>query len=198
MVFGDHYPVKLSEFIPDLVNRDYNLMTKTDTIDSLREHNYAKFADDDILNFWTTVDNRDRRMKLFGGFQKACYPHYKFDTAQEQTIARICEADPAVEKWLRPALGQLRLYWDNNRREYSPDFLIGTTDGLYLLEPKMRRDMEANDVLAKARTAVEYCAPASAYTAAHGGESWDYVLIPHDRTSANASIAGLVGEFVVA
>lgn len=52
-VFGDRAPVKLSEFIPGLEKRTYNLMTKTDRIKELRER--FKITDEfagGVYTFW--------------------------------------------------------------------------------------------------------------------------------------------------
>ncbi|GAK55208.1 type III restriction protein res subunit [Candidatus Vecturithrix granuli] len=41
--------------------------------------------------------------------------------------------------------------------EYQPDFVAETADQIYLLEPKMSKELEAKDVLAKRNAAVAWC-----------------------------------------
>ena len=56
-------------------------------------------------------------------------------------------------------------------------------------------DIDSDDVKAKAKEAVEWCAHASAYSARHGGNAWRYLLIPHDVVVVNATLGALVVKF---
>ena len=65
---------------------------------------------------------------------------------------------------------------------------------IYMLEPKMRHEMTAEDVLAKRDIAVTWCRNASAHAATYGSKPWQYVLIPHDIIVENMSLEGLVSN----
>ena len=129
---------------------------------------------------------------LFGGFQHCLYPVAKFDSDTERTLAVILERDAL--KWFRPAKGQFQIYyrWHGQQPEYQPDFVAETDDGIYLLEPKRKSEMDDSEVLAKRDAAVAWCRRASEYTATYGGKPWTYALIPHDAIASNMTLKGLV------
>lgn len=122
---------------------------------------------------------------LFTGFFKACHETYKFDSSTEKDFASILESDASVIKWMRPAPNQFRLYWDNNSKRYEPDFVVETSDAIYLVETKEAGQVETAEVQLKKQAAEQYCKYASAYTQKHGGKPWKYLLIPHDKVGIN-------------
>jgi type III restriction enzyme len=65
----------------------------------------------------------------------------------------------------------------------------------YLCEPKKASEMEAKDVLAKAKAAVAWCQHATEHEKKHGGKPWSYLLIPHDQVSENKTLKGLAATF---
>jgi type III restriction enzyme len=79
---------------------------------------------------------------------------------------------------------------------YVPDFVVECEDVIYMVEPKMAKDMEAKDVLDKAVAARAYCKYASAHTAEHGGKPWRYALVPHTAVTHNRSVRGLLEEYI--
>jgi type III restriction enzyme len=64
--------------------------------------------------------------------------------------------DPGTRgpKWFRPARGQFQIYYRDgaDHREYQPDF-VAESDAIYMLEPKMRKELEDPVVLAKKQVA---------------------------------------------
>lgn len=132
---------------------------------------------------------------VFSGFEKACHFEYKFDSKTEKDFAYILENDTSILKWLRPAANQFRIYWANNSRQYLPDFVMETSDAIYLVETKAADQMSSAEVLDKKRAAVQYCRYASAYTGANEGKQWTYLLIPHDEVSQSTSVEYLVSKF---
>ena len=78
--------------------------------------------------------------------------------------------------------------------EYQPDFVAETKDMLYMLEPKMRKELTAVDVLAKKEAAEKWCVNASAHAQSHKGKKWRYALIPHDVIAVNMTLEGLVRQ----
>jgi type III restriction enzyme len=133
---------------------------------------------------------------IFRGFEKACHFEYKFDSKTEQDTAFILENDATVKKWLRPAPNQFRMYWDqNSSKRYEPDFIVETTDTIYMLETKMSKQMQDEEVRLKKKAAEKYCSMATNYTQANGGKPWKYVIIPHHAVSRTNSFLFLIAQF---
>lgn len=137
----------------------------------------------------------DIKKYVYRGFEKACHFEYKFDSKAEQDLAFVLESDKQVEKWLRPALNQFRIWWNNNSKQYKPDFIVETADTIYMIEPKQSNRMEDQEVLEKKIAALKYCKHASNYTKEHGGKEWKYVLIPHTEISRTSSLDYLVANY---
>jgi type III restriction enzyme len=133
--------------------------------------------------------------KVFSGFKKACHSLYKFDAMGEKDFASILENDPDVINWLRPAPKQFRIYWDHHARLYEPDFVVKTSETIYLVEVKMDSQRQDPDVLEKARAAVQYCMVASSHNLKYGGNAWKYLLIPHCEVLPNMSLRQLVAKW---
>ncbi|MET3499643.1 type III restriction enzyme [Mucilaginibacter rubeus] len=132
---------------------------------------------------------------VFRGFEKACHFEYKFDSKAEQDLAFVFEHDTSVAKWLRPAPNQFRIYWDNNSKQYEPDFVVETIDTIYMIESKMSSQVEAFDVQAKKTAAERYCKYASDFTASHKGKQWKYIIIPHNLVSRTINLAYLTSLY---
>lgn len=152
----------------------------------IAEHNSYKFLQDEIYDFRETIEPASRiKSLLFTGFKKACHDAYKFDSKTEKDFAIILEDDSAVQKWLRPAPSQFNITWDNNKKNYEPDFVAETDNIIYLIETKKEKDIPTDEVQAKAQAALLYCRQATEYTMKHGGKPWKYVLLPHDSVKLN-------------
>lgn len=132
---------------------------------------------------------------LFGGFKRCLYPVQKFDSDAERKLAVILERDAI--KWFKPAKGQFQIFYRQgaDHLEYQPDFVAETAEAIYMLEPKMRKEMEDPVVLAKKDSAMRWCRNASDHTATHGGKPWRYALIPHDAIAENMTLGGLVRRY---
>lgn len=139
-------------------------------------------------------DKSNMAKYLFGGFQRCLYTVQKFDSDAERKLAVILERDAL--KWFKPAKGQFQIFYrqGSDHLEYQPDFVAETADTIYMLEPKMRKELEDSVVLAKKQVAVDWCANASRHAESHGGKPWRYVLIPHDVISENMTLTGLAGQ----
>ncbi len=131
---------------------------------------------------------------LFCGFQRCLFPVQKFDSDTERKLAVILDRDAI--KWLRPARGQLHMYYKSgaDHLEYQPDFVAETETAIYMLESKARKDMNNSDVIAKRDIAVKWCRQASDYATSYGGKPWSYVLIPHDDIAVNNTLDSLVQQ----
>ncbi len=148
--------------------------------------NITKYEQDEVFDYRTTIEPTNRiRTLLFTGFKKACHNEYTFDSKTEKDFSIILEDDDEVIKWLRPAPGQFNITWDNNKRNYEPDFVVETTDTIYLVETKKEKDIPTEEVHQKANAAYEYCRNASEFTTKNNGKQWKYLLLPHNSVSIN-------------
>lgn len=125
---------------------------------------------------------------VYGGFARCAYTYQKFHSDTERVLAQILERD--AQRWFRPAQGQFNIYYRRGveQPEYLPDFVAATPDANLLIETKKAADVDSDEVQAKAKAAVEWCAHASAYSARHGAKPWRYLLIPHDAVQVNATL----------
>jgi type III restriction enzyme len=130
---------------------------------------------------------------VFSGFKKAGHTLYKFDSDTERLFAIVLENDDTVRRWLRPAPRQFNIYWGHGgANRYEPDFIVETSDVIYMCEPKASRNVDDPEVKEKAIAAREYCRAASEFNAQNGGKPWVYVLVPHDEIRLQSSFGYLM------
>ena len=141
------------------------------------------------------ADKSNMAKYLFAGFHKCLYPVQKFASDPERRLAVILERDAL--KWFKPAKGQFQMFYRQgaDQLEYQPDFVAEAGDAIYMLEPKMSKEMNDPVVLAKRDVAVEWCAHATTHAASYGGKPWRYALIPHDVIADNMTLAGLAQQY---
>lgn len=124
------------------------------------------------------------------------YPLQKFDSDTDRKLAVILERDAL--RWFKPARGQFQIYYKSaaEHLEYQPDFVAETVDKVYMLEPKMRKELDDPIIIAKQASALKWCANnATDHTSSYGGKPWRYLLIPHDEIAENNTLAGLAARF---
>ncbi len=149
-------------------------------------------AEGEILPLHQAPDEKGKIAQyVYGGFSKCAYPVQKFHSDTERVLACVLERDS--QRWFRPVAGQFNIYYRSgaNQPEYVPDFVAATADCNLIIETKAAKDMENDDVKAKAEAAALWCKNASGYSVAHGGKSWKYLLIPHDAVAQNMTITAL-------
>lgn len=152
----------------------------------IEKHNFSKLKADELVDFRATFKSAaEMKTKVFKGFKKSCHSYYKFDSKPEKEFAIIVEDDKTVEKWLRPAHNQFKIFFSHQTRMYEPDFVVQTAKAIFLVEVKEKGEINSEEVQDKAKSAQEYCNQASAYTKKSGGKSWKYLLIPDDVVAAN-------------
>jgi type III restriction enzyme len=141
------------------------------------------------------ADKSNMGRYLFSGFQRCLYPVQKFESDAERKLAVILERE--AQKWFRPAKGQFQIVYRDgaDHREYQPDFVAETDAAIYMLEPKMRKELDDPVVQAKKAVAERWCTNASAHALSHGGKPWRYLLIPHDVIAENMTLSGLAARF---
>ncbi len=174
---------------------DYDVVV-TKGFMELKSSAFTNRADEPVYDFRNTVEDKSRiGQMLFGGFKRCLYPIQKFQSDSERKLSVILDRES--QKWFKPAKGQFQIYYKAGieQPEYVPDFIAETEAHIFMLEPKMRNEMESAEVLAKKDAAVKWCAHASQHAVSNGGKPWKYVLIPHDAIMENMSITGLVSQF---
>ena len=160
------------------------------------EPSYMRKIGEEPVSLYDNIDDGQVPKMLFTNFKKALHPIYKFDSAPEKRFAIVCEADPTVQKWLRPAAKQFNLFYDGNRR-YEPDFVVETEDMMYLVEIKGEDRLNDEDNLKKKDRAVRYCQVANVYCEANGLKPWKYLYIPSQQVQTSSSFNMLAQRFEV-
>ncbi|MBI5235484.1 MAG: hypothetical protein HY886_04470 [Deltaproteobacteria bacterium] len=162
---------------------------------TLRPNNYSAPAGETERDFRVPISDRQEiRRMLFAGFGKCLYRVQKFDSDSERRFAVALENDKDVLKWFKPARGDFQIHYSSDE-SYEPDFVVETKTAKFLCEPKAATEMTAEDVIAKAKAAFEWCAHATAHEKKHGGKPWTYLLIPHDAIADNKTLQGLTATY---
>jgi type III restriction enzyme len=162
----------------------------------LKESAYTYSVAEPPLDYHVSPSDKSNMAKyLFGGFTRCLYPVQKFDSEAERKLAVILDRDAI--KWFKPARGQFQIFYrvGADHIEYQPDFVAETAETIFMLEPKMRNQMDDAIVLAKKDTAVQWCANASNHALRNGGKPWRYLLIPHDEIATNITLDALAQRF---
>ncbi len=152
----------------------------------------SKVKADDIYAYTVTFCGGEVRQKVFKGFTKACHTLYKFDSLPELEFARVLERDGDVLKWLRPAPKQFNIYWGKRRQNYEPDFIVETSDRIYMCEVKAFNEIQTAEVQEKGRAGAEYCRTVSEWNAKNGGKPWEYAIVADKSIQSNSSFRHLI------
>ena len=160
------------------------------------EPSYMRKIGEEPVSVYDSIEDGKAPKVLFTGFKKALHPIYKFDSAPERRFAIVCETDPEVQKWLRPAPKQFNLFYDGNRR-YEPDFVVETSDTMYLVEIKGEDRLNDEDNLHKKQRAVRYCQVANVYCEGNELKTWKYLYIPSQQVQTTSSFNMLAQRFEV-
>jgi len=145
-------------------------------------------------SLYDEIADRDVPKYIFTGFKRNMHEKCKFDSSPEKRLAIICENDNIVEKWMRPAPKQFKLFYNNNSR-YEPDFVVETKDNMLLIEVK-RDDMVDNEaVIMKRNRAVKYCEVANIYCSSHNMKLWKHLFIPASEIKITSSMDSLIKRY---
>jgi len=139
------------------------------------QQEYTKFKEDEIIKYTTRIPEYEIRKKVVGHFEKACHTAYKFESVPEHIFSIVLERSKNVQKWLRPALDQFKIYYGSKR--YQPDFVVETYDSIYIVEIKSKRDKDNTEVKLKAKAAREYCNNVNAFYAGTDKKPWKYMFL---------------------
>lgn len=159
----------------------------------------GKFKSDDLYDLRANLSPSEVKTKIFKGFKKACHTLYKFDSNTERIFAIVLENDGAVLKWMRPSAKQFNIYYGpGGISRYEPDFVVETSDAIYMVETKASDDVQkalqnkSGDVWEKAIAGQEYCRAVTEWNSENGGKPWEYALISHDEVRLQSSFLYLV------
>jgi type III restriction enzyme len=133
---------------------------------------------------------------VFAGFRRCCYPLQKFDSDPERRFAVMIDADPPVERWLKPVRQQFQIEYRSGE-SYEPDFVVETNKRMLICEVKARNELTDAIVEAKGQAAVKWCQAANRHAVENGGKPWSYTLIPDDQMIGSASLEGVVAAFAL-
>ncbi|MEV0543383.1 DEAD/DEAH box helicase family protein [Nocardia salmonicida] len=121
----------------------------------------------------------------YGGWNKSLYEYAWFDSSPEYKAAQALDAASTVIVWARLHRNDLPITWTQEGREYNPDLVaIEELDGqriCWLIETKMNKEIDAEDVQAKAKAAKTW-----ANTVNNSGRvdgRWHYILLTEDDVS---------------
>jgi type III restriction enzyme len=125
---------------------------------------------------------------IFNGFSKCLYTTVKFDSDTERRFSVILEQESI--KWFKPAQGQFQIYYQNGTEssEYVPDFVAETKDSIFMIETKVKNQINVEEVKAKKKAAQVWCGHASDHNAKNSGKPWKYLLIPHEEVKDNMTL----------
>ena len=123
------------------------------------------------------------------------YPLVKFDSDSERVFSVIIEQDSNVIKWVKPSRGVFSFIYYTKNSSYEPDFIVETTDTMYLIEIKRRSDLETSEVVQKGKAAAYWCNLATDYASKYNSKLWTYLLIPHDALHLSMTLQGLVALY---
>ncbi|MCA9473965.1 MAG: DEAD/DEAH box helicase family protein [Nitrospira sp.] len=163
---------------------------------TLRRNNYTADANQVVCDFRTPIPDGEKHRigsMLFGGFQKCLYPEQRFDSDPERRFAVIVENDEDVLKWFKPTKGDFQIHYSHDQL-YEPDFVVETTDGKFLCEPKRASEISDDVVQLKANAAAVWCDHATVHAKTYDGKPWTYLLIPHDQITEQMSLSGLTAR----
>ncbi|MCX8500234.1 MAG: DEAD/DEAH box helicase family protein [Alphaproteobacteria bacterium] len=136
----------------------------------------------------------DTRKYIFSGFSKGCYDMVKFDSDSERKLAVILERDNDVKKWLRVSerLFTIAYRIGYGTRDYSPDFIVETSDGFVIVEVKAHNQTDTEEVMSKQQAALQWVDAVN--RAEVSKKSWHYRIVKDCDLRENSSFAHLVND----
>ena len=131
------------------------------------------------------------RNMVFNGFAKCLFSLQKFDSDPEREFAVMLEREAAVQKWFKPTLSNLRLWYGPN--EYTPDFVVETTAEKLLCEVKATDKVDDAIVQAKKEAALKWCHYANECSSE--SKPWRYLLVPDNAINSSLTLEQAMKSF---
>jgi len=147
--------------------------TKFDEILKLEDFNPVRATDKEVSD--------DRfgpfaKALAYEGWKRSLFPVEWFDTNPERTVANMVDGDDTVKCWVRLHVKELPILWNSGGQQYNPDLIVIDSDGTqWVVETKMNKEMEAEDVLGKRTAAVRWSQHVSASDEVD--VTWRYLLV---------------------
>lgn len=132
----------------------------------------------------------DTKRQVFTGFSKCCYPAQKFHSDPERRFAVLIDGEAGVKKWLKPARDQFKIehkFGDG----YEPDFVVETSERMFICEVKAGSDIDDPVVISKAYAAIKWCEAANRHAAEANGKPGLMFLFRITRSTAAQAWLGL-------
>ena len=137
---------------------------------------YTKFKEDEIVKYTENIPAYEIKKKVVGEYKKACHTAYKFDSVPEHVLSIVLERSKNVEKWMRPAKAQFKIHAMGSQG-YEPDFVVETTENIYIVEVKAYNRIDDKDVDRKAKAARAYCENINTLYAGTEKKKWKYMML---------------------
>ena len=131
------------------------------------------------------------RNMVFNGFAKCIFSLQKFDSDPEREFTVMLEREADVQKWFKPTLSNLRLWYGPN--EYTPDFVVETTAEKLLCEVKATDKVDDAIVQAKKNAALKWCHYAN--ECSPGSKSWRYLLVPDNAINGSLTLEQAIESY---
>lgn len=193
-----HYKKDIAKRIWEQLNR-YSALSVPEyevkllhAVTPILQQDYTKFKEDDIVKYTANIPAYEIKKKVVGHFAKACHTAYKFDSVPEHIFSILLERSSNVIKWLRPALGQFKIHYGSS--QYQPDFVVETTDTIYIVEIKASNRTDDTEVKLKAKAARAYCDNVNALYQGTDKKAWKYMLLLDSEPSRSTDFAYLEEE----
>ena len=118
----------------------------------------------------------------YDGWTRNLYEYAWFDSSPEYATARAIDNGEDVVVWARLHINDIPITWTTGGQKYNPDFVvIEEIDGKrvhWLVEVKMNKELESEDVVAKRKAAVTWSNTVSNSGKVDG--PWRYLLLSED------------------
>ena len=163
---------------------------------SLKPQRYGS-TEDAPRDFKNPVSPLSETQKyIFGGFKKCCFNLQKFDSDPERRLAVLLEkpAEESVIRWMKPAKKQFHIEYKNELK-HNPDFIVETVENILIIEVKAEKDMNDEEVAAKAKAATEWTQYANEVAREKGKKEWCYLLVPHNKIRGNSTLQHLKSQY---
>ncbi|GLF91630.1 DEAD/DEAH box helicase [Bacillus altitudinis] len=174
-------------------------MLVEEVLPPIKKNSKSNYTYETKLSLFEPYDSKvhgNIKSVIFTGSKKGVFDPVKFDSVPELVLARIIDNAPMSLNWLRPSLVQFGIKYDKDK-QYQPDFVVETSDNIYLIEVKGEDKVNDNDVLAKKQRASSYCKIVNEWSLANGYKIWKHVFIPSKQILVNSSFEHLMNRFNV-
>lgn len=187
---GDEAEARLSAYLPTAKRRVTQLVTtklkaiEKDGItfdDEVKLEPLSKPRKTAKFHQQERIETFDKNT-AYDGWKKNLYEYAWFDSGPEYSTARAIDDSVDVVVWARLHINDIPITWTTGGQKYNPDFVvveeIAGERVHWLVEVKMNKELESEDVVAKRKAAVTW-----SNTVTNSGRvdgPWRYLLLSED------------------